>query len=156
MRNRMLLLILIVFAVNQSPTHAQMQKLKIGPYHRFLVKENGDPFVWIGETNWFFAKLPPETIDRILDKRQAQGFTIMFVSCREQLYNGDGGPGSLSQPNEAWWSYLDDYVDAVISFTRREGLVPTVVHGHYADGGYIAKEVAAALGDFVESFLAKT
>lgn len=96
---------------NQSPALAQMQKLKTGPEHRFLVKENGEPFVWIGETNWFFAKLPPETIDRILDTRRSQGFTMMFVSCREALYNGKGDPGSPSQPNEAWWAYLDSYVD---------------------------------------------
>jgi hypothetical protein len=57
----------------------------------------------------FFAKLPPATIDNILDRRSAQGFTIMFVSCREKLYNG-AGPGKVSQPNEAWWSYLDEYV----------------------------------------------
>jgi len=44
---------------------------------------------------------------------------------------------------ERLWPFLDDYVDAMISFTRREGRTPAVVHGHYADGGYVAKEVAA-------------
>ncbi|MEM9327519.1 MAG: DUF4038 domain-containing protein [Bacteroidota bacterium] len=87
-----------------------MQKLRISESHRFLVKENGDPFVWIGETNWFFAKLPPATIDSILDRRRAQGFTVMFVSCREELHNGEGGPGPIGKPNEQWWSYLDDYI----------------------------------------------
>ena len=33
----------------------------------------------------------------------------MFVSCREKLYNGEG-PGSINNPNEAWWSYLDEYI----------------------------------------------
>lgn len=88
---------------------AQMQKLKIDDNNRFLVKGDGSPFVWIGETNWFFAKLPPATIDSILDTRSKQGFTIMFVSCREKLYNGEG-PGSLGVPNKAWWSYLDEYI----------------------------------------------
>ena len=36
---------------------------------------------------------------------------------------------------ERLWPYLDDYVDALISFTRREGRTPAVVHGHYADPG---------------------
>lgn len=94
-----------------TSVHADMQKLKIGPDNRFLVKENGEPFVWIGETNWFFAKLPPTTIDQILEKRSKQGFTVMFVSCRESLYNGGGGPGGINSPNEAWWSYLDDYIE---------------------------------------------
>ena len=109
--SKLLLWGLVFLFTSQSPALAQMQKLKIGPHRRFLVKENGEPFVWIGETNWFFAKLPPETIDQILDKRQSQKFTMMFVSCRESLYNGAGGPGSPSQPNEAWWAYLDSYVE---------------------------------------------
>ena len=88
---------------------AQMQKLKIAKSNRFLVKEDGNPFVWIGETNWFFAKLPPAVIDSILDTRSSQGFTMMFVSCRERLYNGQG-IGSISNPNESWWSYLDEYI----------------------------------------------
>ena len=87
----------------------KMQKLKVASNNRFLVKEDGSPFVWIGETNWFFAKLTPSTIDNILDVRSKQGFTIMFVSCRENLYNGEG-PGNINQPNEAWWAYLDDYI----------------------------------------------
>lgn len=88
---------------------AQMQKLKIGDNYRFLVKEDGSPFVWIGETNWFFAKLPPAAIDSILDKRSAQGFTMMMISCRENLYNG-AGTGDIDNPNEAWWAYLDEYI----------------------------------------------
>ncbi|WKN40676.1 apiosidase-like domain-containing protein [Tunicatimonas pelagia] len=99
------LLLLLVF----SASVAQMQKLRVGDNHRFLVKEDGSPFVWIGETNWFFAKLPPATIDSILDKRSAQGFTMMMVSCREELYNGEG-TGGINTPNEAWWRYLDAYI----------------------------------------------
>ena len=45
---------------------------------------------------------------------------------------------------ERLWPFVDDYVDAMISFTRRERRTPTLVHGHYADGGYVAKEVASA------------
>ena len=92
-----------------SAAVAQMQKLRIADNHRFLVKGDSHPFVWIGDTNWFFAKLPPATIDSILDTRRAQGFTIMLVSCRESLYNGSG-PGKLDAPNERWWAYLDEYV----------------------------------------------
>ena len=98
--------LILLFA---TPSVAQMQKLRVGDNHRFLVKEDGSPFVWIGDTNWFFAKLSPATIDSVLDYRRAQGFTIMFVSCRENLYNGEG-PGSIARPNEAWWMYLDDYI----------------------------------------------
>lgn len=45
---------------------------------------------------------------------------------------------------ERLWPFLDAYTDALISFTRREGRTPALVHGHYADSGYVAKEVASA------------
>lgn len=44
---------------------------------------------------------------------------------------------------ERLWPFLDEYVDNMIAFTRKEGRTPTVVHGHYADAGYIAREVAS-------------
>ena len=103
------LLLLTLMLLSGASSVAQMQKLRVDNRHRFLVKEDGSPFVWIGDTHWFFAKLPPATIDSMLSYRSTQGFTMMFVSCRENLYNGEG-PGSIDQPNEAWWSYLDAYV----------------------------------------------
>jgi sucrose-phosphate synthase len=44
---------------------------------------------------------------------------------------------------ERLWPTLDEFVDGVVGFTRREKKMPTVVHGHYADAGYVAKEIAA-------------
>ncbi len=107
---KLLFLIIISLSVSISTVKAQIQKLKISENNRFLVKEDGSPFVWIGETNWFFAKLPPNAIDSILDKRSSQGYTIIFISCRENLYNGDG-PGGINNPNELWWAYLDEYIN---------------------------------------------
>ncbi len=89
---------------------AQVTKLQISDNHRFLETADGHPFIWIGDTNWFFAKLPPATLEQILDRRAAQGFTVMQISCREKLYNGEG-PGPITTPNEQWWSYLDTYVE---------------------------------------------
>jgi sucrose-phosphate synthase len=47
---------------------------------------------------------------------------------------------------EKLWPHLDDFCDGMISFARREGLTPDVIHGHYADAGYIGKEVASTFG----------
>lgn len=106
---RTIFLILITLLINSYIVEAQIQKLQISDNNRFLVREDGSPFVWIGETNWFFAKLPPNVIDSILNKRSSQGYTVMLVSCREKLYNGDG-PGNINNPNLSWWNYLDDYI----------------------------------------------
>ncbi|MEZ6067717.1 MAG: glycosyltransferase [Planctomycetaceae bacterium] len=45
---------------------------------------------------------------------------------------------------EKLWPTLDEFVDNMIAFTTREGRTPTVVHGHYADAGYVARVVASA------------
>lgn len=47
---------------------------------------------------------------------------------------------------ERLWPFLDEFVDAMIGFTRREGRRPDLVHGHYADAGYVAREVAGSFG----------
>ena len=47
---------------------------------------------------------------------------------------------------ELLWPFLDEYVDRALAFTRREGRIPDVVHGHYADGGYAAMSHSTLFG----------
>ena len=47
---------------------------------------------------------------------------------------------------ERLWPFLDDFADAMITFIRKEGRIPDLIHGHYADAGYIAREVSSAFG----------
>ena len=84
---------------------------------------------------------------RIRDQKMSEDYAVdiepLGPKCR--LVRLPCGGGRYIR-KERLWPYLDDYVDAMISFTRREGKIPTVVHGHYADAGYVAREVAAAFG----------
>ncbi len=82
---------------------------------------------------------------RIKDKRFSSDYSrrIEELAPKCRIVRLPCGGGRYVR-KERLWPFLDDYVDAMISFTRREGRVPAVVHGHYADAGYIAKEVAAA------------
>ena len=84
---------------------------------------------------------------RIRDQRVSEDYSVdiepLGPNCR--LVRLPCGGGRYIR-KERLWPYLDDFVDAMISFTRREGRVPTAVHGHYADAGYVGKEVAAAFG----------
>lgn len=43
---------------------------------------------------------------------------------------------------EKLWPHLDEFVDGVVAFTSKHGLTPALVHGHYADGGYVARQLA--------------
>jgi sucrose-phosphate synthase len=47
---------------------------------------------------------------------------------------------------ELLWPHLDEFVDGVLRFTRQEGRMPDIVHGHYADAGYVATELASHFG----------
>ncbi len=43
---------------------------------------------------------------------------------------------------ELLWDHLDEFVDKTLKFVKDEDDLPDVVHGHYADAGYVAKELA--------------
>ena len=43
---------------------------------------------------------------------------------------------------ELLWPHLDEFVDKTIKYIKRESRVPDIVHGHYADGGYVAEEIS--------------
>ncbi len=43
---------------------------------------------------------------------------------------------------EKLWPYLDEFVDRMIEYFRKENQVPDIIHGHYADGAYAAREVS--------------
>ncbi|HZJ08988.1 MAG TPA: glycosyltransferase [Trueperaceae bacterium] len=45
---------------------------------------------------------------------------------------------------ELLWPYLDEFVQSIQRYYRAEGLSPDIVHGHYADAGYVAARLAAA------------
>ncbi|MBU0729308.1 MAG: HAD-IIB family hydrolase [Proteobacteria bacterium] len=44
---------------------------------------------------------------------------------------------------ELLWPHLDEFVDKTLKFIKSEGNVPDFFHGHYADGGYVARQLAS-------------
>lgn len=47
---------------------------------------------------------------------------------------------------EKLWPYLDLFVDHMIGFFRRDGRVPDILHGHYADAGRAGAQLSRLLG----------
>ncbi|HSM03561.1 MAG TPA: PfkB family carbohydrate kinase [Longimicrobiales bacterium] len=47
---------------------------------------------------------------------------------------------------ETLWPYLDTLLDELTRYVRTQGRVPDIVHGHYADGGYVGAQLAKLLG----------
>lgn len=47
---------------------------------------------------------------------------------------------------ERLWPHLYEMVDKTVIFSHSEKKIPDVVHGHYADGGFVAMEIARLFG----------
>src|SRR3954452_7231976 len=53
-------------------------RLKVSENRRFLVKEDGSPFFYLGDTAWeLFHRLDREEAERYLKDRAAKGFTVI-------------------------------------------------------------------------------
>ncbi len=63
-------------------------------------------------------------------------FRIVRIQC--------GGRKYLRK--ELLWPHLEEYVDKTIKFIKRNGAMPDVVHGHYPDAGYVARQLADIFG----------
>mgnify|MGYP000113394295 CR=1 FL=1 len=53
--------------------------------------------------------------------------------------------GGRYRRKELLWPHLDAFVAGVLRWNREHDTRPDLVHGHYADAGYVALEIASAL-----------
>lgn len=49
---------------------------------------------------------------------------------------------------ELLWPHLEEFIDNTIRYVKSQKEIPAVFHGHYADAGYVAMELAAAFDTF--------
>jgi len=47
---------------------------------------------------------------------------------------------------ELLWPHLEEFIDKNLKFIKAQGRVPDIFHGHYADAGYVARELASMFG----------
>lgn len=89
-----------------------VQKLKIGPNKRFLVKEDGSAFVWIGATMWKWKDLTLDQIKHVIDDHSSRGYTVLQII-----------------------AYRDSYerVDQIVSYAEAKGMYVAMVTGWYRD-----------------------
>lgn len=57
----------------------------------------------------------------------------------------DAGPRRYLR-KEVLWRHLDAFIDGALASFRRERRVPDLIHAHYADAGYVGRQIAAVLG----------
>jgi len=54
--------------------------------------------------------------------------------------------GKRYMRKELLWSHLPEFVDNVVRFNKKEDIKPDLLHGHYADAGFVARNLSKLLG----------
>ncbi|MFN3650668.1 MAG: DUF4038 domain-containing protein [Armatimonadota bacterium] len=118
---------------------------------RYLVKPDGSPFIWQGDTGWkAFYRLTREDADLYLRDRAAKGFTVIqaVVTPIHQtldVTNVYGEPCMLNRnpysPNEAFFRHVDYIVQRAEELGLYVAMLPT--WGNYIRYGPFNSEDAA-------------
>ncbi|MEP7110044.1 MAG: sugar phosphatase, partial [Ferruginibacter sp.] len=84
---------------------------------------------------------------RVNDKRVSSSYEkeIEIVNEKARIIRISCG-GHAYRPKESLWDYLDEFIDKTIRFMDEEADFPDVVHGHYADGNYLAGQISEIYG----------
>ena len=81
---------------------------------------------------------------QIKDKRVSPAYAepIEIVNEKARIVRVHCG-GNIYRKKESLWNYLEEFVDHTIRFNKSEDDIPDMVHGHYADGNHIARQLSA-------------
>jgi hypothetical protein len=137
-------LIALLIVLSMSITNAQ---IKVSDNQRFLATADGQPFFWLGDTNWeLFHRLTREEAEEFINLRAEQGFNVLqavalaeFNGIREPNRHGDyplnnEDPTQLlitpgNNPANAYEYDYWDHVDFIINKAAEKkmyiGLLPT-------------------------------
>ncbi len=110
-------------------------QLRVSENRRFLIRANGAPFFWFGDTAWeLFHRASREDAEHYLKKRADQGFTVIqtvvlaeFQGIREPNAYGDlplvnEDPAT---PGEAYFRHVDWIVQMANQLGLTIGMLPT-------------------------------
>lgn len=128
---RLFLLLLLLPALFAQP----QPRLKVSPDGRYLVREDGKPFFWMGDTAWeLFHRLNCEEASHYLSDRAAKGFTVIQAVVLAQIGGLDvpNANGHLpligkdpSRPSEEYFRHVDFIVDRAAAEGLWIGMLPT-------------------------------
>jgi len=80
---------------------------------------------------------------KITDKRVSPDYSkdIEIINEKARIVRITCG-GRAYRKKETLWNYMDEFVDNTIRFNNEQDDIPDIVHGHYADGGYVAVQIS--------------
>jgi len=133
--NRAVGIVAAVAALTAVDLSAQnIPRLRVSDNKRFLVKTDGQPFFWLGDTAWeLFHRLNREEATRYLRNRAERGFTVVQAVAlaeldglrdpnpyghRPLLDNDPATPAVVDGPDNDYW----DHVDFIVAEAGRLGI----------------------------------
>jgi hypothetical protein len=114
---------------------AGLPRLKVSDNRRYLVREDGTPFFYLGDTAWeLFHRLNREEAQHYLKDRAAKGFTVIQAVVLAE-FDGLHTPNAYgdrplveddpARPNEAYFRHVDFVVDEAERLGLYVGMLPT-------------------------------
>jgi len=113
----------------------QSQSLQLSQNQRYLVRENGAPFFWLGDTGWeMLHRLDRQEMERYMRNRAGKGFTVIQTVIASEI-DGVTFPnmeGNLpfedfdpERPVEAYFQLVDYALETAEKFGLVLALLPT-------------------------------
>jgi hypothetical protein len=118
-----------------SAQEASLPSLSVSADGRHLVRPDGSPFFWLGDTAWeLFHRLDREEARTYLEDRAEKGFTVIQAVVLAEL-DGLNTPNPYGEtplidndptrPNEAYFEHVDDVVEEAERRGLYIGMLPT-------------------------------
>ena len=127
--------IALLIAVPWAVGVAAAPRLKVSENRRFIVRDDGTPFFYLGDTAWeLFHRLKYEEAERYLQNRAGRGFTVIQAVVLAEL-DGLHAPNAYGhtplkdddplQPNEDYFKDVDRVVNKAEELELFVGMLPT-------------------------------
>ncbi len=126
---------LLALLLVATSSNAQLQPLRVSENGRHLVNNDGKPFFWLGDTAWeLFHRTKKAEAEAYFKQRAEQGFNVIQAVALAELdvlnvpnRNSDLPlrNGDPTQPNEAYFCYMDTLIDMAAAHGLYIALLPT-------------------------------
>jgi len=137
MKRKIISLILLLIFIHSYTTDGQ-ERIVVSDNNRYLMKENGDPFFWLGDTAWqLFQSLSREEADHYIANRAENGFNaIQCVLIAEinglsgnyyghpPLINGNASTPRVIAGEPDYWDHVDYIINKIRDANMYSILLP--------------------------------
>ncbi|MFA9392370.1 MAG: glycoside hydrolase family 140 protein [Prolixibacteraceae bacterium] len=132
---KLTLLSILFFTITTIVNAKDLPLLKISKDKHYIVNEDNNPFLWLGDTAWeLIHRLNKEELDRYFKDRSEKGFTVIQTVILAEL-DGLNTPNAYgekplinndpTQLNEKYFEFVDYVVKRAEHYGLYLGLLPT-------------------------------